>query len=134
MIPGHNVDVGALLSGGPSLEVEDEVPVESFEGLRFERPAHVRLEIRYVNGWLEVDGAVDARAEGDCDICLDPVGFDVHGDVDERFDPRGDRDSDPFGEANVVSGGRFDVGDLSRQVLLSTLPMGVRCPRHSEGT
>ena len=135
MVRGHTIDIGGLLSGGRNvLEVEDEVPIESFEGIVFERPASVRLEMRSASGWLEVGGTVDARASAECDVCLDRVAFDVHVDVDERFDPHGDGDADPFGEANVVVGTRFDVADLAQQVVLSALPMGVRCPRHSEGT
>ncbi len=106
------------------------MPIESFEGIVFERRASVRLRLRSTSGWLEVDGCVDARASGECDVCLDPIGFDVHVDVDERFDPHVGRDADPFGDGNVLIGSQLDVADLAQQVVLSALPMGVRCPRH----
>lgn len=115
------------------MEIEDDVPIERFEGIVFEDPASVRLEVRAADGWVEVRGSIDARATAECDVCLEPVAFDVRADVDERLDPSHDRGSDPFGEANVISGTRLDVGDLAQQVVLSALPMGVRCPRHSEG-
>lgn len=129
------MDIAGLLAGGrQEMEVDDEVPIESFEGIVFERPAAVRLGLRSIDGWLEALGTVDIEATAECDVCLERVSFGVHVDVEERFDPRGDRNADPFGEANVVVGTRLDVADLSQQVVLSALPMGVRCPRHSEGT
>jgi len=135
LVRGHIVDIGGVLAPSRNvLEVEDEVPIESFEGIVFERPAAVRLGLRSADGWLEVGGTVDAHATAECDVCLEPVAFDVHVDVDERLDPHGDRDADPFGESNVLVGTRFDVADLAQQVVLSALPMGVRCPQHLEGT
>ncbi|MHB8434162.1 MAG: YceD family protein [Candidatus Tyrphobacter sp.] len=131
MVRGHRVDVSALLAGSRNtVEIEDEAPIESFEGVVFEQLASVRLRLRSTNGWLEVEGSVDARASGECDVCLDPIGFDVHVDVDEHFDSQAGRDADPFGEGNVLVGSHFDVADLAQQVVLSALPMGVRCPRH----
>ncbi len=112
------------------MEIEDEVPIESFEGIIFERPAQVRLVLKSLDGWLEVRGTIAAQAQAECDVCLERVEFDVHVNADERFDPHGDRGADPFGEGNVVAGTRFDVADLAQQVVLSALPMGVRCPRH----
>lgn len=109
------------------MQVEDDVPIEPFEGITFEHPAQVRLELRSLEGWLQVEGTIDARATGACDVCLEPVGFDVHVDVDERLDPSAGRDADPFGESNVLTGTRLDVADLAQQVVLSVLPMGVRC-------
>ena len=109
----------------------DEVPIEGFEGIRFEQPAKMQLTLRYAQGWLEVKGSVDAQAAGECDVCLDPVAFEVGVLVDERFDPRAGREAEPFGENNVIVGGRIDVADLTRQVVLSALPMGVRCEQHS---
>lgn len=132
MVRGHTVDFSGLLAGGGrSIDVADEVPIEAFEGIRFEQPAKVRLELRYAQGWLETRGSIDARATGGCDVCLEPVEFDVHVDVDERFDPNVGREAEPFGESNVIVGGRIDVEDLARQVVLSALPMGVRCGQHS---
>lgn len=127
----HRVEIGGLLSGGRTMDVDDEVPIEAFEGITFERPAGVHLQLRYVRGLLEVRGVVTARASAQCDICLAPVEFEVRGDVDERLDPSGNREADPFGESNVVTGSRLDVADLAQQVLLSALPMGVRCEQHS---
>ena len=128
MVTSHQVDVGGLLAGGRQvMQVEDDVPIEPFEGITFERPAHVRLELRGSEGWLQVEGVVDARASGACDVCLEPVEFDVHVDVDERLDPSAGRETDPFGESNVLMGMRLDVADLAQQVVLSALPMGVRC-------
>jgi uncharacterized metal-binding protein YceD (DUF177 family) len=127
----HRVEIGGLLSGGRTMEIEDEVPIEPFEGIVFERPAQVRLTLRYAQGWLELRGSVSGSASAPCDVCLAPVAFEVRSDVDERIDPTGDREADPFGESNVLTGSRLDVADLAQQVLLSALPMGVRCEQHS---
>jgi hypothetical protein len=131
MLRGHTVVIGGLLAGGRTMEVEDEVPIESFEGISFPKPALVRLTIAYRQGWLEVAGRVDARASAACDVCLEPVEFDVGADIDERFDPFGNVETGPLSESNVLNGDRLDVGDLARQVLLSALPMGVRCEQHA---
>jgi uncharacterized metal-binding protein YceD (DUF177 family) len=127
----HRVEIGGLLSGGRAMDVEDEITIEPFEGIAFERPARVRLQLRYAQGALEVRGVVNARARAECDVCLAPVEFDVRADLDERLDPSGNGEADPFGENNVVRGSRLDVADLAQQVLLSALPMGVRCEQHS---
>lgn len=131
MLRGHTVVIGGLLAGGRTMEVEDEVPIEPFEGISFPKPARVRLTIGYGHGWLEVTGSVDARASADCDVCLEPVEFDVRADIDERLDPFGGGEGGPLSEGNVLAGDRLDVGDLARQVVLSALPMGVRCEQHS---
>ncbi len=134
MVRGHTIDVAGLLGGSHQvMQVEDEVPIEPFEGIAFRRPAHVRLELRPVDGDLEVQGAVDAHALGACDFCLAPVEFDIHGSVDERLDLSSNGSSDPFGESNVLAGDRLDVADLAQQVVLSALPMGVRCSSECKG-
>ena len=58
---------------------------------------------------------------------------DVHIDIDERFDPATTRDDDPFGESNVMTAGRLDVADLAQQLVLSLLPMGLRCSDDCQG-
>lgn len=127
----HTVEIAGVLTGGRTMEVEDEIPIEPFEGIVFEKPARVDVHLRYAQGWLEVRGAVTAEGLGACDVCLRPVSLPVRADVDERLDPNLGRQADPFGESNVLVGSRFDVADLARQVLLSTLPMGVRCEHHA---
>ena len=57
----------------------------------------------------------------------------VHVDVDERLDPTKGRDEDPFGESNVLTGQRLDVADLAQQIVLSVLPLGLRCKRRLPG-
>ena len=113
--------------------VDDEVPIEEFEGISFRSPAKVHLELRYVDRMLHLMGTVDARADGTCDSCLEDVEVDLHADVDERLDPNSSRDDDPFGESNVLTGNRLDVADLAQQLLLSELPMGLRCGEACKG-
>ncbi|MBV8148055.1 MAG: DUF177 domain-containing protein [Candidatus Eremiobacteraeota bacterium] len=130
----HTIDIGGLLAGGRQvLIVDDEVPIEPFEGIAFARPAIVHLELRVVDRILTVEGTIDARARGPCVSCLEDAALQVHVDVEERLDPVAGRDRDPFGDSNVLSGDRFDVEDLARQSVLSVLPMGLRCMQECRG-
>lgn len=113
--------------------VDDEVPIEDFEGIGFPVPARVHLELRYVDRLLHIEGEIDARARGGCDSCLEDVERPVHVDVDERLDPNEDRDDDPFGVGNVLVGDRLDVADLAQQLVLSDFPMGFRCSEDCKG-
>jgi uncharacterized protein len=134
MARSHTIDIGGLLAGGRQvLVVDDAVPIEPFEGIAFEQPAVVHLELRLVDRILAAEGTIDARASGPCVSCLEDVELQVHVDVDERFDPLAGRDRDPFGESNVLAGDRLDVEDLARQSVLSILPMGLRCTEGCRG-
>ncbi|HTU81717.1 MAG TPA: DUF177 domain-containing protein [Candidatus Acidoferrales bacterium] len=113
--------------------VDDEVPLEAFEGITFPEPARVHLELRCADRMLAIRGSVDVRCHGECDRCLEDVDREIHADVDERLDPSAGRDADPFGESNVLTGDRLDVADLAQQVVLSRLPMGVRCSDDCKG-
>jgi uncharacterized protein len=130
----HKVDIGGLLAGSrQTMLLEDEVPVESFEGIEFPAPAKVHLEMRYADRMLHVAGSVDALARGHCDACLADVERDLHLDVNERFDPAEGRSADPFAESNVLTGDRLDVADLAQQLVLSALPLGLRCSDECKG-
>ncbi|MGB8520012.1 MAG: DUF177 domain-containing protein [Candidatus Tumulicola sp.] len=134
MARSHQVDVGGLLAGGHQrMLVEDEVPIEAFEGIGFPNPARIQLDLRYADRMLVVAGTVDAHAAGECDSCLEPVERVVHVDVDERLDPWNDGEDDPFGDGNVMAGSRLDVADLAQQLVLSVLPMGLRCRDDCKG-
>ncbi|MEO6834615.1 MAG: DUF177 domain-containing protein [Candidatus Tumulicola sp.] len=134
MVRSHTVDIGGLLAGGRQLMLlDDEVPIEVFEGIAFPERARVHLELRYADRMLAVEGSVDGRARGSCDSCLKDVERQIHVDVDERLDPSHGRDDDPFGEGNVLTGSRLDVADLTQQVVLSVLPMGLRCSDDCKG-
>lgn len=130
----HKVDIGGLLAGGRrQMLVDDEVPIEPFEGIEFPDPARVQLELRVADRMLEIEGSVDVRVHGECDLCLEPVDRTMHVEVAERIDPYVGRDADPFGEGNVVVGERLDVADLAAQSVLSVLPMGLRCGEACKG-
>ena len=113
--------------------VDDEVPIEEFEGIEFPGPAAVHMQLRYVDRLLHIEGTVDADAKGVCDSCLEDVERHIHVDVDERLDPHGDRENDPFGESNVLAGSRLDLADLAQQLVLSVMPMGLRCSDECKG-
>ena len=128
MAQTHKVDIGGLLAGsGQRLHIDDEVALQPFEGVSFPRPVRVHLEARSLEGDLELSGIVEALVHGECDACLEDVERDVRVEVEERLDPALGREADPFGEGNVLIGNRLDVADLAQQVLLSALPMGLRC-------
>lgn len=130
----HTVDINGLLGGArQTMLVDDQVPIQPFEGATFPEPARVHLELRYVDRLLHIEGTADARVHGECDKCLDDVERDVHADIDERIDPDHNRDDDPFGESNVLVNGRLDIADLAQQVLLSEMPMGIRCKEDCAG-
>jgi DUF177 domain-containing protein len=130
----HKVDISGLLAGSRQLMViNDEVPIEPFEGLDFPDRLRVELELRQADRMLVVEGSVDGRVHGQCDGCLEDVNLQLHVDVDERLDPAHGRDVDPFGESNVLTGERLDVADLAQQSVLSALPMGLRCSPECRG-
>jgi uncharacterized protein len=134
MARSHKIDIGGLLTGGRQrMLVDDEVSIEPFEGVAFREPLRVHLELRCVDRMLHIEGSIDARIHGECDSCLEDVEREIHVDVDERLDPRVGVDEDPFGESNVLSGDRLDVADLSQQLVLSILPMGLRCGDDCKG-
>lgn len=134
MARSHKIDIGGLLAGGRQLMlVDDEVPIESFEGITFPDPARIHLELRYVDRMLTIEGQIEAKAVGQCDSCLEDVERDVRVDVEERLDPSLGRDEDPFGDSNVLTGDRLDVADLAQQMVLSVLPMGLRCSEDCAG-
>ncbi len=113
--------------------VDDQVPIEEFEGIEFPSPAAVHMELRYVDRLLHIEGTVDADAKGVCDSCLEDVERHIRVDVDERLDPHSDRENDPFGESNVLVGNRLDLADLAQQLVLSVMPMGFRCSDDCQG-
>jgi uncharacterized protein len=130
----HRVDISGLLGGGRQIMlVDDEVPIEEFEGIEFPHPAAVHMELRYVDRLLHIEGTVDADTAGVCDSCLEDVERHIHVDVDERLDPHSDRENDPFGESNVLVGNRLDLADLAQQLVLSVMPMGLRCSDDCKG-
>ncbi|HEX4014327.1 MAG TPA: DUF177 domain-containing protein [Candidatus Cybelea sp.] len=130
----HKVDISGLLGGARQLMViEDEVPIDPFEGLAFPDPVRIALELRQADRMLAIGGCVDARVRGTCDACLEDVDLQVHVDVDERLDPTRGREEDPFGESNVLTGQRLDVADLAQQIVLSALPLGLRCKEDCRG-
>lgn len=130
----HKIDIGGLLTGGRQLMlVDDEVAFEPFEGIAFESPARVHLEMRCVDRMLQIEGSVEVEARGECGSCLEEVGRQMHVDIEERIDPALGREGDPFGESNVLTGDRLDVADLAQQIVLSVLPLGLRCGDACQG-
>jgi len=128
------VDIGALLAGGRQrLSVDEQVPLEPFEGVTFPEPARVHLDLHSSGDMLEIAGTMDVGIHGECDRCLGEVDRAMHVDVDERFSTEGDAHADPFGESNVVTGDRLDVKDLTTQLVCSAVPIGLLCAEDCKG-
>lgn len=124
----HSIDISGLLGGGRGrLLVDERIPVEPFEGMRFPERARVRLELFASGGMLEIAGTVEARAIGQCGRCLDEVSTAMEVDVSERFVVGAQAQDDPLGEGNVVRDERLDLGDLANQIVCSAVPLGVLC-------
>ncbi|MDQ2866736.1 MAG: DUF177 domain-containing protein [Candidatus Eremiobacteraeota bacterium] len=134
MSRSHKIDISGLIAGSRQvMVVDDEVPIESFEGIQFPVPAKVHLEMHNVDRLLHVEGEVDATTRGECDLCLEVLEREFHVAIDERLDPSIGRDEEPFGENNVLVGGRLDIADLAQQLVLVQLPMGFRCSDDCKG-
>lgn len=130
----YKIDVGALLAGGrQQLSVDQQVPLEPFEGVTFPEPAGVHLELRSSGGMFEIAGTIDVGIHGECDRCLGEVDRAMHVDVDERFPVDGDAQADPFAENNVLTGDRLDVRDLTTQLVCSAVPIGLLCSPDCKG-
>jgi uncharacterized protein len=134
MSRSHTIDIGGLLAGSRQrMIVDDTVPVETFEGISFPQPARVHLELRYADRLLTIEGRLEAQALGQCGACLEDTGAAIGVEVEERLDPLAGPGEDPFGETNVLTGTRLDVADLAQQLILSALPMGLRCGAECRG-
>lgn len=120
------------MGAGQPLTVDEAVSIPAFADFAFTEPAHVVLALRRVDRGLQIDGTIDIRVDGPCDRCLEDVSVPTHIEVEERFDPPGGT-SDPFAENNVLSGNSLDVGDLTRQLVTSALPMGFVCKEECAG-
>lgn len=130
----YKVDIGALLAGGRQrLSVDQQVPLEPFEGVTFPEPAHVHLDAQSSGDMLEIAGTIDVKIHSECDRCLGEVERAMHLDVDEQLPTHGDALADPFGESNVLTGDRLDVKDLTTQLVCSAVPLGLLCSPDCKG-
>ena len=130
----HRVDISGLLAGSRQImAIDDEVPMEPFEGIDFRsRSKSSWNSAKPMACWPSRAASMRGRTV-QCDACLEDVDLRVHVEVDERLDPSHGRDVDPFGESNVLTGERLDVADLAQQSLVSALPMGLRCSEECRG-
>ncbi len=130
----HTIELAGLFAGsGRNLVVDEEIALDGFEGIAFPQPARTQLNLRVVDRLIAIDGGIDVLAQGECVGCLDDVSRELHVEVSERLDPDGDRSVDPFGETNVLVGTRLDLVDLVQQLVLTSLPMGLRCGPNCKG-
>jgi uncharacterized protein len=129
----NTVDVGPLLGPGRrTITVDSRIDVPAFEGLRFEGPAHVVLELHGVERGVRIQGTIDTQAVAECRRCLEEVEIPLHLDVDERI--ASGEEADPLSESNVLTGERLDLEDFVRQTTIAALPMmGVLCSEECRG-
>ena len=134
MARSHTVDLSGLLAGSRQrILIDDEVALEPFEDISFVGPVRVHLEVQATDGLLHVTGEAAGTVSAACVGCLDEVERPMRVAIDERINPHVGREDDPFGEGNVLLGGRLDIADLAQQVLLGALPMRMRCSEDCRG-
>ncbi|HET9392824.1 MAG TPA: DUF177 domain-containing protein [Candidatus Rubrimentiphilum sp.] len=130
----HKVDVGGLLAGSRQrLVLDDQVPLEPFEGITFPERAEVHLELEAAGQLLEIAGKVDAKIQGECVRCLGEVHGDIHLEVDEQVETGAKLQGNPFDDSNVLAGDRLDVADLTAQLVCSAIPIGLLCKEDCKG-
>jgi uncharacterized protein len=127
-----NIDVGGVLHAGRELDVRESVSLPDFGSYHFSDPADVSLRIRRVGRGVELRGSIQVEASGECARCLENVQIPVYIDVDESFEPGGERE-DPLGESNVLTGSELDLADLVRQLVDSALPYVLLCDSECRG-
>jgi uncharacterized metal-binding protein YceD (DUF177 family) len=131
---GHKIDVGGLLAGNRRpLVVDDRVPVAPFEGVNFPEAAVVHLELQASGELLEIKGTIDVPLHSECARCLEAVADRMHVKVDEQVEAGANLQDGPFGESNVLTGGRLDVADLAAQLICSAIPIGLLCKEDCKG-
>jgi len=124
--------VGPLFGPGRrTIAVDAPIDVPPFEDLRFPSPVHAVLELRGADRGIRVEGTIAATAVGECRRCLAEVELPIHLEIDERVAPG--EETDPLAESNVLAGERLDLGDLVRQLTLTTLPMSLLCSEECRG-
>jgi len=130
----HSVDLSGLLAGSRQrILIDDEVALEPFEDISFVGPVRVHLEVQATDGLLHLVGEAAGTVGAACVGCLEEVTRPMVVAIDERINPHVGREDDPFGEGNVLLGGRLDIADLAQQVLLGALPMRMRCSEECRG-
>jgi uncharacterized protein len=130
----NTIDVSGVLAGsGQQLLIEDQIALAPFEGIEFPQPVRTRLEVRCIDRLLQIEGTIEAVVRGACDACLEDVERAMRVDVQERLNPAENRESEPFGDSNVLTGNRLDVEDLTQQLLLCAMPLGLRCSDDCKG-
>lgn len=130
----HKVDVSSLLGGGRQrLILDEQIPLEPFEGIEFPQPATVHMELQGAGEILEIAGTVDAKLQGECVRCLGEVTRDLHIEVNEELETGPEAQGEPYGESNVLARDRLDVGYLTTQLVCSAIPIGLLCKEDCRG-
>ncbi len=130
----HLIDIGPLLAGSrESLQIDQLIALEPFEGITFPTPARVRFDVTRIDRVLGIAGSIDVEAHGECHRCLADVAMPMHVDVEEQLEASPAAKDDPFSESNVLSGDRLDVADLTKQVVCSAAPLRALCSEECRG-
>jgi uncharacterized metal-binding protein YceD (DUF177 family) len=120
------LDISGVLDTGRPLAVDTWVRVPSFGSYAFSERAHVILDLHRIDRDLGIAGRIEAIASGVCDRCLADVQRPVEFDVEECLSVGPAAEGD-FAESNVLTGTLLDVGDLTRQLIDSAVPMVLLC-------
>lgn len=108
-------------------------------GLRFEKPAAVRADLRAGPDGIRVRVRAEVEGLADCDRCLEPVAVPIRLDYRELYltpeqaGPRGAGDDGGDVRRIVYEGDAIDLSEGLRQNLLLALPMKVVCREDCRG-
>lgn len=109
-------------------------------GVRLTRPAELRGRIDREGHEVRLNGSITARAEIDCDRCLQPIVVPINADFDVNYVPAEDYAADVTPELHVedlnlsvFEEETIDIDDLAREQVLLALPSRALCSEDCKG-
>ena len=117
---------------------EELNPVD--ERVRLAGPAEVKGEIRLSGNEVFVNGHFDARAQVECDRCLQPVELPVSGDFELEYISGSEYESSDVAElteaelsVSVFDGEAIDVDEIVKEQILLAVPTRMLCREDCKG-
>ena len=117
---------------------EELNPVD--ERVRLTGPAAVTGKIRLSGNEVFVNGHIDARAQVECDRCLQPVEAPVTADFALEYIPGSDYESSEAAELTeaemsvaVFDGEAIDVDEIVKEQILLAVPTRILCREDCKG-
>ena len=110
------------------------------ERVRLSGPASVKGKVRLSGNEVFVNGHVDARAQIECDRCLQPVEAPVSADFALEYITGSDYESSEAAEltdaelsVSVFDGEAIDVDEIVKEQILLTVPTRMLCREDCKG-